>query len=446
MTTSSIGTISSELTNIGYTNGYLPNFFPNTRNLTNRFWNFSSSNIYFQSTDLDTLIKTQLTSSTTQSITNQGFGELCNLTSFNHYFDGFNYFKCFLKSLLNHDYKIAAHLLYYAELRWLKALLTSQGIINFDKLYLVSTSTGFKNISSHLQGSSHQKSWDLFSAWSQLSCSDTLLSNTFSYHSIPYDNWLRAGCAPGSPHVLTTWVSSLEPRLQFLNDKDFRNQVSYRAHEDFSMFEDPDLSLSIKFILDDIHQILSIEENTDLFEFIDSEIFFMSVFSQFSHIADVSQRNSAINTFFQSACQNLGKSPELAQQLSQKALASDNLFYKLRSLVSITDLNSIKHMFYRAILLMRIACSSLRVNISRSTKNLSDFSGWFRSKLTNSPWIDTDTESEILNYSIELEDFKSEGNIFSSPLPNSLWQLSPNNYSKLLKLSDLEIAASWSFS
>ncbi|WP_149931847.1 hypothetical protein [Acinetobacter oleivorans] len=446
MSSYSIGNISTELTNIGYTNEYLPNYFPNPRNLSSRFWNLENSNPYFQSLDLDSLIKSRLTASTTSSISTQDFGELCNLTSFNHYFDGFNYFKCFLKSLLNHDYKIATHLLYYAELRWLKSLLSSQGIINFNKLYLVSTSTGFKDISAHLKGTSHQKSWDLFSAWAQLNCSDTLLSNTFSFYSIPYDNWLKAGCAPSSSHVLTTWVSSLEPKLQFLNDKDFRNQVSYRAHEDFSMFEDPNLSLSIKFILDDIHQILSIEENTDLFQFIDSEIFFMSVFSQFSHISEEEDRNTAISSFFQTACQNLGKSSELAQQLSQKAFHSDNLFYKLRSLVSVTDLNSIKYMFYRAILLMRIACSSLRMNISKSTKDLSDFRGWFRSKLTNSPWIDADTESEILNYSIELEDFKTEEDALFASLPNSLWQLSPNNYSKLLKLSDLEIAASWSFS
>ncbi|WP_174492739.1 hypothetical protein [Acinetobacter sp. Marseille-Q1623] len=141
-----ISRLTSHLLSMNYSNQILGNYFPNIRNFNDKYWNFSNSNNYFKSDDLDQTIKQKLESSHKNCITTNDFGELVNLTAFNHFLDGFNYFKCFLKSLLNNDFKVSTHLLYYSELRWLNSLLASQGFICFDKNYLISTPDGFKSI------------------------------------------------------------------------------------------------------------------------------------------------------------------------------------------------------------------------------------------------------------------------------------------------------------
>ena len=103
----SISDITTRLLSLDYSNQLLSNHFPNIRNFSDKHWNLNVSNTFFKSDDLDSTIKAKIENSVTESITTNDFGELVNLTSFNHFIDGFNYFKCFLKSLLNNDFKIS---------------------------------------------------------------------------------------------------------------------------------------------------------------------------------------------------------------------------------------------------------------------------------------------------------------------------------------------------
>ena len=442
-----ISDLTTHLLNLNYSNQILGNYFPNIRNFDDKYWNFNNSNNYFKSNDLELTIKQKLDSSTNNSINTNDFGQLVNLTAFNHFLDGFNYFKCFLKSLLNNDFKVSTHLLYYSELRWLNSLLTSQGFVCFDKSYLISTPQGFKNISNIMKsyGSSHTKAWSLFQAWADLNQSDDLLNRTFLFNGISYKSWLNAGEAPYSSKLLMSWLTDLHNQeLPYTHDKNLRNEFSYQAHRDFSIFETPNLQHAIEFLFKDLNQIFSLDENSNFFEYLDREVFFMSVQAQFSNQRRET-RATNINHFFKKACKNLSMDESYATILADQANQTSDLSTRLRNLANTSDIDSIKFMFYRAILLMRLACSSLKNNLISSGKENKDIQAWFHTKLNNSPWIRETVEDSLLDYSCELEDFLSNNSSTFNDLPKTLWELPPETYSNLLKFTDLDVAAVWSF-
>lgn len=442
-----VSQLTSHLLSMDYSNQILGNYFPNARNFNDKYWNFTNSNNYFKSDDLDQTIKQKLETAQNNSITTNDFGELVNLTAFNHFLDGFNYFKCFLKSLLNNDFKVSTHLLYYSELRWLNSLLTSQGFICFDKNYLISTPNGFKSIASIIKnyGTSHNKAWSLFQAWADLSQSDDLLNKTFLFNGISYKTWLNAGEAPYSSKLLMGWLTDLHNQeLPYTHDKNLRNEFSYRAHQDFSIFETPNLQHAIDFLFKDLNQIFSLDENSNFFEYLDKEIFFMSVQAQFSNQTR-ENRAKDINLFFKKACKNLSMDESYATILAEQANQTSDLSIRLKNLANSSDINSIKFMFYRAILLMRLACSSLKSNLLSSGKKNEDIQVWFHTKLNNSPWIRETVEDSLIDYSCELDDFLTNNSSTFANLPKTLWELPAETYSNLLKLTDLDVAAVWSF-
>ncbi|WP_336148030.1 hypothetical protein [Acinetobacter soli] len=444
---SDINTLTNDLLSLNYTNQLLRNHFPNIRNFSDKHWNLNNSNYYFKSNDLDQNISDKLSSSATQSITTNDFGELVNLTSFNHFLDGFNYFKCFLKSLLNNDFKISTHLLYYAELRWLNSLLTSQGFINFDKNYLVATTSGYKDLTPFMKrlGTSHNKAWSLFQAWAYLNQSDELLNKTFYFNGYSYKEWLEAGEAPYSSKLLMGWLTELHNQeLPYQHDKILRNTMSYRAHQDFSIFETPDLKHAIEFLFTDLTQIFSLDENASFFEYLDREIFYTSIRAQFQNIPRQQQAQS-IEAFIKKACKNLSIDESLGSTLSENIISSQSLSIKLKSLANSTDIDSIKFMFYRAILLMRLACSSLKINLRNSGKKVTDIQEWLKVKLNNSPWLKENVEDSLIEYSCELDNFINGNPTILAQPPKTLWELPADIYSDLLKFTDLDVAATWSF-
>lgn len=447
MSSSSISDLTTHLLDLNYSNQVLGNYFPNVRNFDDKYWNFKNSNIYFKSNNLEETIKQKLATARDNSITTNDFGELVNLTAFNHFLDGFNYFKCFLKSLLNNDFKVSTHLLYYSELRWLNSLLTSQGFICFDRSYLVSTPTGFKSIGNIIKnfGSSHERAWSLFQAWADMSQSDDLLNKTFLFNGFSYQTWLNAGEAPFSSRLLMGWLTDLHNQeLPYTHDKTLRNYFSYRAHQDFSIFETPDLKNAINFLLKDLNQIFSLDENSNFFEYLDKEIFFMSVQSQFSGQTREAKSKS-VEKFFKKACKNLTMDESYSIILGKQANQTSDLSIKLKKLADSSDIDSIKFMFYRSILLMRLACSSLKNNLISAGKKNEDIQTWFHTKLNNSPWLRENVEDSLIDYSCELDEFISNNSTILSNPPRTLWELPAETYSNLLKFTDLDVAAVWSF-
>lgn len=94
---------------------------------------------------------------------------------------------------------------------------------------------------------------------------------------------------------------------------------------------------------------------------------------------------------------------------------------------------------------MRLACSSLKSNLQSSGKKNEDIQVWFHTKLNNSPWIRETAEDSLIDYSCELDDFLTINSSIFSNLPKTLWELPAETYSDLLKFTDLDVAAVWSF-
>lgn len=444
---SNLNIIARDLLDLGYSNQILGNHFPKKIHFKNKYWNLHVSNNFFKAKDIDQIVKSKIDNSQIKAITTNDFGELVNLTSFNHFLDGFNYFKCFLKSLLNNDFKVSTHLLYYAELRWLHSLLTSQGLINFDRSYIVATNDGYKDLTDKVKsfGSSHNKAWTLFEVWADLPQADELLNKTFLVRGISYKDWLEAGKAPYSSGLLKGWLMGLhDTKLPYQYDKDIRNKFSYRAHEDYSSFEIPALKEGLDFLLIDINQIFSLDENDSFFENLDRDIFFTAIDCQYTNMTRENKAKE-IKKFFQDACKVLSIESDYADLLHEKMQTSPSLADKLRKLVDSSDLQTVKFMFYRAILLMRLACSSLKINLQNSGKSHFDIQVWFKTRLNNTPWLKDTIEDSLIDYSCELEDFIVRNEQMLSSPPQTLWELSPDIYSDLLKFTDLDIAAVWSF-
>lgn len=223
-----------------------------------------------------------------------------------------------------------------------------------------------------------------------------------------------------------------------------RNTMSYRAHQDFSIFETPDLKHAIEFLFTDLTQIFSLDENASFFEYLDREIFYTSIRAQFQNIPRQQQAQS-IEAFIKKACKNLSIDESLGSTLSENIISSQSLSIKLKSLANSTDIDSIKFMFYRAILLMRLACSSLKINLRNSGKKVTDIQEWLKVKLNNSPWLKENVEDSLIEYSCELDNFINGNPTILAQPPKTLWELPADIYSDLLKFTDLDVAATWSF-
>ena len=94
---------------------------------------------------------------------------------------------------------------------------------------------------------------------------------------------------------------------------------------------------------------------------------------------------------------------------------------------------------------MRLACSSLKNNLISAGKKNEDIQTWFHTKLNNSPWLRENVEDSLIDYSCELDEFISNNSTILSNPPRTLWELPAETYSNLLKFTDLDVAAVWSF-
>src|SRR5690606_14178640 len=101
-----------------------------------------------------------------------------------------------------------------------------------------------------------------------LSQSDDLLRKTFLFKGFSYKECLDAGDAPFSSGLLKGWLMGLhDQKLPYQYDKDLRNNFSYRAHQHFSISDTPDPKKSLDFLLNDLNQIFSLDENDSFFEY-----------------------------------------------------------------------------------------------------------------------------------------------------------------------------------
>ena len=96
------------LNDINFNSSYLSSFFPNTTDLNIQHWGLAR-NPFYEDEKLGKTLKNLFRSN--PEIHDSKLNTVLIYSTFNHYVDGFKYFKNFIKSILNNDFKIAAHLL-----------------------------------------------------------------------------------------------------------------------------------------------------------------------------------------------------------------------------------------------------------------------------------------------------------------------------------------------
>lgn len=445
-------------------NTYLSGYFPTTSDLILQHWGLSN-NSYFNNENLGKDLNN--TFKNTPAINDPDLNKVLNYSTFNHYIDGFKYFKSFLKSIVSNDFKIAAHLLYYAEFRWLNCLLSSNGIFCIDNVYLYSTNQGIKKFDIKKIGS-HQGMWYLFEYWCKTNEADNLFKNSFSVHGVSITDWMSSAnliSQTTSPKILSDLIYNLTNvnKMNYLADRDFRNKASYDGLSKPTAFNDLDLKFTFNFLNKHYNGLLSLDSDNDFFELLDLEvlkILFSRKVNQSSSSNKLRKcKRKQINRLYkaiQNACINLNKTSLFGNTLLN-SIVKENIFESLLLKQAEEDDNeALLKVFYRALLLMKLSSSSIKHLIKDAGLTADALRPWFLTKLKHSYWLKnleleeySDIEEISLNsrldyylsYSDQKEDFES---MATNNSINDLWDIDESRNLDILKLTDIDIASIWS--
>lgn len=453
------------LNDINFNSSYLSSFFPNTTDLNIQHWGLAR-NPFYEDEKLGKTLKNLFRAN--PEIHDSKLNTVLIYSTFNHYVDGFKYFKNFIKSILNNDFKIAAHLLYYAEFRWLNCLLGSQGIFGVDgNTYLYSTSNGMKKFDLKSTGS-HEAMWLLFKHWCDTNEADNLFKNSFEVHGISITDWMSSAnliTSSSSPKILSDLIYNLtsNDKLNFLADRDFRNKASYDGLNKPSSFNDLDLKFSFDFLINHYNGLLSLDSDNDFFEILDLEILkilFTRKTNQINGTRNIKKaKRKQINRIYksiQNACLSLNKTVLFGHELTH-SIIKDNIFESLLLQgPEQSDNEALLKIFYRSLLLMKLASSSIKIMLSDANLNTEYLKPWFLYKLKHSYWLKNldniqEFNLEEISYNSRLDYFTSYSDYeidFASMATNDsisdLWDIDDSKNLDILRLSDIDIASVWS--
>lgn len=151
-----------------------------------------------------------------------------------HLYDGWSYLAEALKAIYRCDAGIARHLAYYAELRASMSILAASGIGIFDKRHVILNSSDQIEL---IPGktATHQMAWLALQEWGSLQSSGALLGNEINAFGNTLTEWTKEFQGT-STFSLTgaDWVNNWGLDLsQFSQDRNTRNEVSYRVNFNF---------------------------------------------------------------------------------------------------------------------------------------------------------------------------------------------------------------------
>ena len=148
-----------------------------------------------------------------------------------HLADGWTFLSRGLEAVKAGDGDTAIHMGYYAELRGAMSLLAAEGVGVFDRRHAaVDTSYGTSDL---VGPGTHTIVWELLKEWGNDTNRSPSILEAIVVEQRPISDWLtQAGRIPTVQHVIANnWLTqwSLDLR-QFSEDRDARNQASYRPH------------------------------------------------------------------------------------------------------------------------------------------------------------------------------------------------------------------------
>lgn len=462
-TTPKITSVINGLNDTDFTNSYLSNFFPDSECLKTNHWDLSN-NSFFNSNNLEKDIIKLL--KPLNCINESDLNSVLIYSIFNHYIDGFKYFKNFIRSILNNDFKIAAHLLYYAEFRWLSCLLGTQGIFGVGKkTYLYSTTNGLKNFGLTGAGS-HEALWLIFTHWCETNEAEALFKRSFEVQGHSVSEWIREAnlMTSSGSKVLSDLIFNLTNtgNMNYLNDRNFRNLASYDGLNKPTAFNELNLRFSFDFLTNHYNGLLSLDSDNNFFEILDLEILKVLItrktYQQGSKNIKKA-RHKHINKIYKSislACNRLNKGRMFGNKLTE-SIVKENIFESLLlSAPEQTDKDALLKIFYRTLLLMKLAASSIKFMLHDAGLNPDYLKPWLLKKVSHSFWMkELDIENEFdlseISYNSRLDYFSCfsdlEPDFIEMAKNNSiedLWDIDISKNIDILKLSDIDIASIWS--
>lgn len=183
-----------------------------------------------------------------------------------HLADAWTYFGRALSALAAGSIDTAQHLLYYAELRAMHALLYRHGIAPLSERNSVFTRTGTEDIpfpvgSGHIARNSHQSVWVLFDRWINTQVGQQFCSGLIRLAGVPLSVWVqeRPYTKPlvGSmTALLQAWGMDIE---QFAKDRQLRNTGTYNP----TRLGTELTGVTPEFVADLFNQIWTLLEPTD---------------------------------------------------------------------------------------------------------------------------------------------------------------------------------------
>ncbi len=186
-------------------------------------------------------IKVHFAPSSSRILTNDEVNTYLSSSSLLHSMDGWVYLSHAIESLLKGDSGIAIHLAYYAELRATMSFLATEGVGVFShQHFCLNNSNGIiKNPQVIINGKSissgtHQFTWDAIEKWtsSTVKPSSSELLKIFSVYGKNFEEWALAfpySASGNGIQIIKKWLKNWNFDVNFFkDDRDMRNQVSYR--------------------------------------------------------------------------------------------------------------------------------------------------------------------------------------------------------------------------
>lgn len=146
---------------------------------------------------------------------------------FSHALDGWTYFSRGIAAYLDADSSTAIHLIYYSEMRAIMSIMASLGIgvFNQNHVFLDATSWGW------FPGNTHKTLIELYREWITSYKFDCVL-DSIVVEGKSLNLWLSATSVLASSWAASSFLKAWGIDFNLGDDKDLRNEISYRPHFD----------------------------------------------------------------------------------------------------------------------------------------------------------------------------------------------------------------------
>jgi len=387
---------------------------------------------------------------TSNSIKPNQLAEYISVSTVTHCFDSWNYFSRSIESVLSGDTLTAIHLAYYSELRAVMSLMATQGIGIYDNKHIWFDRSG----SYHRITGTHNTNAiadAIIKEWANTPASKDLIFNIINVNSISLDRWVNA---TGYSHLnsilqflLKDWLEKWSMDLNLREDKNIRNEISYRPkiHEE---------SVDFKVLIEKIVLIWEACEpsNSGSFRILDLHLLRVvldEIYGQYRR--NIMQQNPmSINEFVINTKNNLGLNREDALQrfLSDINPRNDH-FVLVNAKKNVKRDNSYCYSYdcipiiCRALLLLRLATGATEKFLDKSiTRELTRF-WWQNIGLNLGLWSDGNEPDDFKDLYQDIADAVEDLD-FSNPSHWDSLKTTTDVYApELMKLKQFQRVGLW---